>query len=553
MFTQKKTFLFAEVKQTKPNAFLNAGKKASAETLSGNGALKYSSSGDAFVDQFTFIGNYKKPRPTSEIFADCEILWAESKKLAVLFIFYLRMITRVTNLFSGVSTKMSQKGAEMRHEGIMRAVWLSIKEPKIFWKNIGLFVAVGSWKDIIMMLQYDLIYNGWDNRALDWKKFGDFLMSGLKNERACELIKKYLPQIQARSKCTTVESQADTMIGKWLCSILFPGDTKSYVKYRKLKSSGTAHQWQKLISQRKFNEIDFSSIHGRALHLLVKGKFLTNHNLKEKYEEWITKPETKDVKYTGFVHELFESIAKYSALVNVPKALEETINKQFITLIEKGGKSEQSNLIVVRDTSASMGSIANGTNMSAGDIAKALALYFSYFLKGAFKNSWIEFHSDAAIREWKGSTPMEKWFNDKSSYVGSTDFQSVINLLCRIKYSGVSEEEFPTGILCISDGEFNSTHTRSTNVGAAKEKLIRAGFSKEYVNNFVIVLWNLQSYAYGRNTGKKFETFGTDVPNVFYFSGYSASVISFLTSKIRTPRELFEEAMNQEILQMIEI
>jgi hypothetical protein len=78
------------------------------------------------------------------------------------------------------------------------------------------------------------------------------------------------------------------------------------------------------------------------------------------------------------------------------------------------------------------------------------------------------------------------------------------------------------------------------------------------VNNFKIVLWNLQSNYYGEGTGQKFETFG-NVKNVYYFSGYEASIIAFLTGvegqkkEPKNAEELFESAMDQEIMNMIEI
>jgi hypothetical protein len=50
---------------------------------------------------------------------------------------------------------------------------------------------------------------------------------------------------------------------------------------------------------------------------------------------------------------------------------------------------------------------------------------------------------------------------------------------------------------------------------------------------------------------RKFETYG-DTPNVFYFSGYSAATVSFLTNEIKTAAELFEAAMNQEILSLVQ-
>lgn len=562
MFSQKQTQLFA-VNKKQPTSvtstFVQAGLKKSAETLSENGALKYSTTGNAFIDQFGQISAYRQPRSFNDITKDCETLWAINPTLTVLFIFYIRMITRVVQLFNGSKTSVTQRGAEMRHEGIMRMIWLHFKSPDIFWKNIGLFVSVGSWKDIITMMKYDLVYHGWDNRKLDWEKFNNLILSGLANPNTSELIKKYLPQIKANSACTTVESQADNIIAKWLSSRIFGNkdSASTYKKYRKLKSSGTAHEWQQLISQQKFDRIDFDSIHGRALHLLVKGKFLKNQALTEKYAEWVGNPEKKEVKFTGFVSELFEPFdfkryagCKYKTLVMVPKHEQDTANKQFAELVKKGGESEQCNYIVVRDTSSSMTSDAVGMNMSSYSVAKSLALYFSEFLKGRFANSWIEFNSTAKMHTWKGTTPLEKWYNDNSSYVGSTNFQSVIDLFVTIKQQGVPESEFPTGILCISDMEFDPAELHKTNVQSALEKLKYAGFSAEYVNNFRIVLWNIPNRHYG-DTRTKFETFG-DVKNVFYLSGYSGSAIGFLTGNVQTAQDLFNEAMNQEVLQLID-
>jgi hypothetical protein len=339
------------------------------------------------------------------------------------------------------------------------------------------------------------------------------------------------------------------MIAKWICALIFGNKESSfnYKRYRQLKASGTAHQWQQLISQSKFNEVEFDKIHGRALNLLVRSKFLKNQGLSDKYAAWVTKPETK-LKYTGFVHELFEKLP--GSLSSVDANSRETINKQFETLVEKGKSEGTTSLIVVRDTSGSMGSQAAGTNMTCYNIGKALALYFSSFLKGKFADSFMEFNSDAKMHTWKGNNALEKWFNDKTSFVGSTNFESVVKLFAKIKGQGVDESDFPTGILCISDSEFNPASLARTNVESSKEILRRAGFSNEYVDNFVIVLWNLQSSYYGSGTGEKFETW-KDSPNTFYFSGYSAATVSFLTQKIKNAEELFYAAMDQEILNRV--
>lgn len=529
------------------NKFLQNASVKAAETRSGNGSLKYSTSGNAFVDQFTKSGTFKAPRKFSEIERDAELLWGEDPLKAVKFTLFLRTIPRIVNLPDGSKTQSAQKGSELKHEAIMRMIWLHMKNPTAFWNNILWFVSLGSWHDIFTILQYDLMYNGWKNRKLNWENFGDLIIAGLNNPNTSELIKKYLPQIKARSACKTIEAQSNNEIAKWICSLIFgaKANHSSYKAYRKLKTSGTAHDWQKLISKRKFDEIDFNKIHGRALSVLVKSKFLTKNGLSDRYNAWITKPETV-AKYTGFVHELFEGINYADA------NRKETTNKQFRTLVDKARENNITDLIVVRDTSGSMESQCPGTKMTCYDVGKALALFFSEFLKGSFSDHWIEFNSTAKLCKWVGQTPVDRWKNDRSSYVGGTNFQSVINLFAEMKRKGTPESDFPSGILCISDSEFNPAQLGKTNVEAALDTLRKAGFSKDYCDNFVIVLWNLQNSYYGRGSGEKFET-AKDTPNVYYFGGFSASVVSFLSEKIKSTYELMEAALDQEVLRLVEV
>lgn len=537
-------------------AFVKAGmneqKRKEAVSTSANGGMKYITTGNEFVDQFGKVGQYRTPRAYVDIANDQDKLWKINPLLAVCFILYVRMITRKVTLFSGQSTSVSQKGAELKHEGIFRMIWLHVNAPDTFWKNIGLFVSVGSWKDIFTMLEYDVMWNGWNGRVLHWDKFASLIKSGLENKNTVNLVKKYMPHVVARKKCTTIESEASNIVAKWLCSKIFDNkenDASAYAKYRKMKSSGTAHEWQKLISTKQFERIDFSQIHGRALNKLVRSKFLKNQGLSEKYADWVKKPET-NVKYVGFVHELFMSISRSMA-----QHEKDTVNKQFMTLIEKAGQTgEFPELIVVRDVSGSMNTKAVGLEMRSGDVAKAIALYFSYFLRGKFSNAWIEFAGHAKMRDWSGTTPLDKWFNESNSgYAGTTDFQQVIDLFCNIKASGVPEADFPRGILCISDGEFNRTRCiNQTNVQAALRKLLNAGFSASYVNDFIFTFWDIPN-GYSSGSGNtKFETFG-DIPNVFYMSGYSASVVSFLSGKVANADDLMKEALSQEILKMVEL
>ena len=122
-----------------------------------------------------------------------------------------------------------------------------------------------------------------------------------------------------------------------------------------------------------------------------------------------------------------------------------------------------------------------------------------------------------------------------------------------MKKEGVPENDFPKGILCISDGEFNaSPKEHKTNLAEAKDILLKGGFSAEYVSSFIVVLWNLPT-----SKGKqmvKFETFEAGIGGLYYFGGFDGSIIEFLTNeKVKSARDLALEALNQELLNMVSV
>ena len=146
----------------KGNAFVKEALRVSNETVSGNGSLKYITSGDEFVDNFCSISNFKEPRSYNEIAQDMQLLWSINPLTCLKLAVYIRAITRKTIVDSNI--KESIKGQGLKHEGIFRFIWIAINHPEVFEKNLGIFIAVGSWKDIITMLNLDLRYNGWENR-----------------------------------------------------------------------------------------------------------------------------------------------------------------------------------------------------------------------------------------------------------------------------------------------------------------------------------------------------------------------------------------------------
>lgn len=563
-FSKKQVSLLPSQEKVESSKFVQAGLNEAEVTQSGNGAKKYKTSGNLLVDQYAAIANYKEPRDYADIAADMFALWKADPKQCVKFTVYIRLITREPKLYTGEQLK-THIGQGLKHESIMRLLWLAIHHKKTFMKNIHIFIAAGGWDDIFQMMSYDLQYHGWQRKRLDWDFFGKTIVAGLNNPECADLVKKYLPIIRANKECKTLESQANNLIGKFIAKCLYglpekEGDFSTYTKYRKLKSSGTAHLWQQKISRQDYLSIDFNTIPGRALSLLVGSKFLQNHGLVETYEKWL---ETKPVaKYTGYVYELFKPLGIGVYSNDIPRFQEITINKQFQQLIEVARKTidAKSSFLVVRDVSGSMTSLAKGTTVSSFSVGKAMALYFSELLVGYFSNAFLTFSDKVKMHTWKGNTPVEKWRNDNCYTYGSTNFLGVANFFASIKGNGVPENEFPTGILCISDGEFNSNGSNTiTNFMAFKERLRSAGFSEEFIANFKIVLWDIPNGYYGSEIRPKFES-SADAPGFFYMSGFDPAAVSFLLGKEikgkpepKTAAELVKASLDQELLNMIEI
>ena len=572
MVFEKKVSNLLDSHSKEENQFVKEALKASNETLSGNGSLKYSTSGDDFVDNFSAVSYFKTPRSYREVSEDMQRLWSQDPLKCLKLAVYIRMITRKPQVLEHFGMEKAQvlevqRGQGLRHEGILRMLWLAINHPTTFTHNFCYFIAAGSWKDVITMMNLDLQFHGWEGRKLNWKFFKNVLLAGLANPNTTHLVRKYLPTIRTNSKAKTLEAQADTLIGRWLANEICRLDKSwdkatTYKAYRKLKSEGVAHEWQQLISKQLYKEIKFDKIAGRALQLLVNSKFLQNHGLREDYLKWIQSKTT--AKYTGFVFELFKPLEPkrydlrqkgymYQELDEASKA---TINAQFAGLIEtaKEGTDTQTCFLVARDISGSMTAEATGCGMSSYSVAKAMALYFSEFLTGPFANSYVEFATNCNMVQWKGKTPVDKWMNDRNANYGSTNFLAVARLFADLKGRGVPESDFPEGLLCVSDGEYDYCGDNDTNFQQFRIILKDVGFSEEYVNNFKLVLWDIPNGYYSKNK-PTFEDFA-DAPNCFHISGYDPAVVTFLMGKGYNPcnsKELFEAALNQELLNKLQI
>lgn len=542
--------------KNKTNAFVKAA-KFRAYSVTENGATALATTGSILVDQFGKAGNFRG-RPIDAVFYDMDKLWEENPQSALRFPFYLRLITRKTRIDKGVKTEKVQKGQGARDEAFKRLLWLARFHKDEFARNIAILPIVGSWKDMWSLLYYDITEG---THAIDENLIFSLLKLGLENELHVDLVKKFMPRIKSSSKCNTEWTLNMNMFAKRFAKYL----KVPYTKYNKLKASGTAHDFQKLICNGKYEELDWNKIPGRALSLLASGNFLKRHNLVNSYQDWIDKQDV--APFVGYPCELYKRFRNMSSL---SYTLSKTIDKQFDGLVKKAeadGKVTE-NVLVGLDTSGSMMTQIKGlSNYSCIDMAVSLALFFAKLNKGAFHNKVMMFDNVSTPFD----LPSESFTTNAKALphvgCGGTNFQSIINELVKIRVQNpqIPLEDYPKTILVVSDMQFNPisrnwgwtsipTTEKATNAEYSRNKL-KEVFPSEFVDSMKFVWWDCAGR--GTNTYEGESDNGQD----FFFSGFDGSILTFLIgaeekenttqSTKLTAEDVALNALNQEILSYV--
>ena len=542
------------------NNFISNVMSSKGSSFTENGAVSYASTGKELVDQFGKAASYRN-RDFSLVSDDQERLWKENPEAAVRFPFYLRMITREVKLSENRRTEKVQRGAGARDESLKRILWLAYNYPDIFNRNAWVLPVVGSWKDLWTLMLLD--ESTGNSEGIDHTFLYGVMAAGLKDSTQCDLIRKYMPAIKSAKKCKTQRAKLLNA---------FAGEFAYYLglsakEYRKMKASGTAHDFQKLMCSKKFDDIDFNTIPGKALLNIVSGGFLKNHGLYDKYVEWIKSQPV--VKFNGYPYELGAKLALpgYGYVYREPDiATKITVDKQFENLIATGKKNEgaiKGNVWCALDTSGSMGSTIPGSNVTAMNVALSLGIYFSTLNEGSFHQNVIMFDNDSKVKQLSGSFT-EMWKQVPANAMGGTNFQSVINEIVRVRTTrpDIPLEDYPKTLLVVSDMQFNpagdwwgnwNPSANNTNIEEAKRKLSEV-FPREFVDDFKFIWWQVN--------GDRVQDMPStlDDSSSYFFSGFDGSIISFLLGSNGEAKsdgtkpsaeEIIDQILNQEILLMI--
>lgn len=536
------------------NSFIDAIQPNNARTW--NGAISNSTSGVSTLDYFAKCGSYRG-RSFSEVSADMASIFGEDPETSLKIIFYNRLITRKVRGFRH-ETESVQRGQGQRDEFIKSLAWLENNYPDLLYKNLWLVPLVGTWRDLF----YDSAASGVYYYFMPEVVY-QLIEAGLMIPYHRSLIAKYLPKIRSRSNIKCERHQRLNTWARGLCQYM----EWTEKEYRHFKSDpeNTAHDFQRKMCNQDWNSLDFNTVSGKALFNLLShtGKdglnTIQRHGIEDKYIDWIKKQPV--AKFTGYPYELFQAAKGERNL-----AQKYTYDRQFDGLLEKAKDSVAPELLdkgvlCALDTSASMGCMHyydRSDRIQPIDVCVGLGLYFSSLLQGHFHNHVIMFDIKSRFKRLRGESFCDKVDQIAKDSVawGSTNFQSVIDEICRVRYQNpdIPVEDYPQVLLVVSDMQFNQSSTINTNYQHAMRKLREAGLP-----DMTIIWWQVNGRFTGDVPSTNFD------PGTVLISGFDGAIVTTLLGGMEevvdqktgqkrkpTPKEMMDKALDQEILNKIE-
>lgn len=429
-----------------------------------NGALAYRTTGKALLDLNFAVASLRSASPV-DIANRFEKAFFEDKVIAMKWLFYARDIR------GGLGERR-----------LFRTVFgnMASTNPEYIAPLIRLVPEYGRWDDLWCLLDTKLAKTVLEVVAEQLK--ADIL--GMEKGESISLLAKWLPT--AKSSNASTRKYARQIIN-------FVGvDEKTY---RKTKTKLLKHLdvVEVKMSSNRWDEIKYEAVPSRA-NLRYNPAFLRHD--EERRREFLSKLEKGEVKInasTLFPHDIvhkytnggWRSVGDYDAAI-------EGLWKALPDVVKGCG-----NTIVVADGSGSMTVRVGGTNVSALEVANALAIYFAERSSGQFKNNYITFSRNPRLVDLSNGKNLREKLQIalRHSEVADTNVEAVFDLILTTAITNnMRQDELPENILIISDMEFNSCAVASH--GRLDARLFQV-IAKKYADAGYklprLVFWNVNS------------------------------------------------------------
>lgn len=474
-----------------------------------NGALGYRTTGKELLDLNFKVSSLRKADEYS-IIKDFERAFAEDKKYAIKWLFYLRDVRE------GLGERRSFK-VILKH--------IANVEPELCKAFIALVPEYGRYDD-----WFELLGTECESDVL--KMIADQLekdFAGMKNKKPISLLSKWMPSTNASSVATRKKAAT---IRNYL--------GYSEKKYRKKLSKLREYidVVERKMSSKNWEEINYETVPSKANLLYNKAFMKNDEERRKKYLESLQRGEVKINSSTNFPHEI---VHKYGRSGSVDTTLEE-LWKALPNMVE-----DDANTLFVRDGSYSMTCrVDTNSSVTALEVATALAIYFSERAAGEFKDKFITFSSrPQLIKLGNCSTLAEKIRRCYSETdCSNTNIKATFDLILRTAIENkMKQEDMPKNILVVSDMEFDGAtydHPNQTLFQKIEKEYKDAGYQLPR-----LVFWNVNS-----RTGTipvKENSLG-----VALVSGFSVNIVKMVLSGQLDPYKCLIEQLDTERYEAVE-
>ena len=392
-----------------------------------NGALGYKTTGRKLLD-LNFAVSSMRNKSEAEIERAFAEACGDDLNTAIVWLFFSRDCTQ------GL-------GERRLFRVCMR--YLAKEFPDKVRKLLPLVSEYGRWDDLWCLL--DTRFKD-DVIALLRDQLGKD-MQNMKAGKSISLAAKWTPSLNTSSADTVAKAE-----------IIRKGLGVTPRAYRKMLSALRKYLdvTERKMSANEWGAIKYEAVPSRA-NLNYNSAFLRHD--EERRREYLGKLEKGETKINSSVLFPHDIVHKYmngrgwSLRVNSPDAALEAMWKALPNTVKDGEGT-----IVVADGSGSMNSYVGNSQVTAWEVAHALAIYFAERLPVPYKDQYITFSSKPQLVKLGGANSLNSKLKLALGHneCSNTNIEAVFDLILDTAVRNrLTQNEMPKNILVISDCEFD--------------------------------------------------------------------------------------------------
>lgn len=456
----------------KTKSFMDMIEDQIGSSVTENGAVGYASSGHALAD-LNFAVSSLRNRSDTDVVQMFEAAYREDPQLAVVWLFFARDV---------------RGGMGERRLFRLCMDYLADQHTDVAKKILHLIPYYGRWDDAV-----ELIGTALHHDVLRMIRDQLFLETHSVEDKEISLLSKWLPSECSRSP--RKKRQAQAIMNFLGMSPRTYRQTLSALRKRLdiVERKMSAGEWE---------QIKYSAVPSRA-NLIYNDAFLRHD--EERRREFLSRVQSGEEKINASVLFPHDIVHKYGNAANMNPSLE-ALWDALPDTVPDGGST-----IVVADGSGSMCHRIGNTDVTALQVANALAIYFAERLPEPFRCKYITFSMNPQFVQLpRGGLLCQKIREAlKHNEVANTNVKAVFDLLRHTAVDNhLKQEEIPSNILILSDMEFDqcaaagyegqkspwgSTWFSSRHVDAPLFKQIEEEWKQDGYKLPRLIFWNICS------------------------------------------------------------